>query len=62
VIVCYGFYRLLIDSTFTLNLKFSNWGTLLGIVFALVWSYGWKWYRKSQGVDLDRRYAEIPIE
>lgn len=62
VIVCFGFYRLLIDSTFTLNLKFSNWGTLLGIVFALVWFYAWKAYRKSQGVDLDRRYAEIPIE
>jgi amino acid transporter len=62
IIVGYGFYRLLIDSTFTLNLKFSNWGTLLGLVFAVIWFYAWKAYRKSQGVDLDRRYAEIPIE
>ena len=62
VIVCFGFYRLLIDSTFTLNLKFSNWGTFIGLVFAVVWFYAWKAYRKSQGVDLDRRYAEIPIE
>ena len=60
--VCYGFYRLLIDSTFTLNLKFSNWGTAIGLVFASIWFYAWKAYRKSQGVDLDRRYAEIPIE
>jgi len=62
VIVCWAFYRLLIDSTFTLNLKFSNWGTLIVVVFAFVWFYAWKAYRKSQGVDLDRRYAEIPIE
>ena len=35
ILVCYGFYRLLIDSTFTLNLKFSNWGTAIGLIFAL---------------------------
>ena len=48
------------DSSFTLNLKFSNWGTTLGLVFALMWFYAWKAYRKSQGVNLDRRYAEYP--
>jgi amino acid transporter len=62
ILVCYGFYRLLIDNTFSLNLKFSNWGMILGLVFALIWFYAWKAYRKSQGVNLDRRYAEIPIE
>ena len=62
VIVCWAFYRLLIDNTCSLNLKFSNWGMILGLVFALVWFYAWKAYRKRQGVNLDRRYAEIPIE
>jgi amino acid transporter len=62
ILVCYAFYRLLIDNTFSLNLKFSNWGMILGLVFAVVWFYAWKAYRKSQGVNLDRRYAEIPIE
>ena len=62
VLVCYAFYRLTVDSSFSLNLKFSNWGTVIGLVFALIWFYAWKAYRKSQGVNLDRRYAEIPIE
>ena len=62
VIVGYAFYRLMIDSAFSLNLKFANYGALLGIIFAVVWFYGWKAYRKRQGVNLDRRYQEIPIE
>jgi amino acid transporter len=62
VIVVYAAYRLTIDSAFSLNLKFANWGAVLGIVFAVVWFYGWKAYRKRQGVNLDRRYQEIPIE
>jgi amino acid transporter len=62
VIIGYGFYRLLVDNVFTPNLKFSRYGTLIGIVFAVVWFYGWKAYRKRQGTDLDRRYSEIPIE
>lgn len=62
VIVGYGVYRLTIDSAFSLNLKFANYGALLGIVFAVIWFYGWKAYRKRQGVNLDRRYEEIPIE
>jgi amino acid transporter len=62
VIVGWAFYRLTIDSAFSLNLKFANWGAVLGIVFAVVWFYAWKAYRKRQGVNLDRRYEEIPIE
>jgi amino acid transporter len=62
IVVGYAFYRLMIDSNFSLNLKFSNYGALLGIIFAVIWFYAWKAYRKRQGVDLDRRYGEIPIE
>lgn len=62
VIVGYAFYRLTIDSAFSLNLKFANWGAALGIVFAVIWFYAWKAYRRRQGVNLDRRYQEIPIE
>ena len=62
ILVGYGFYRLTIDNTFTPNLKFANWGAILGFVFAVVWFFVWRAYRKSQGVDMDRRYAEIPIE
>jgi amino acid transporter len=62
VIVGWAVYRLTIDSAFSLNLKFANWGAALGIVFAVIWFYVWKAYRKRQGVDLDRRYEEIPIE
>lgn len=62
VIVGFGFYRLTVDNTFSINLKFSNGGAIAGILFAVVWFYAWKAYRKSQGVDIDRRYQEIPIE
>ncbi len=62
IIVGFGFVRLTVDHTFSVNLNFSNWGAVAGVVFAFLWFYGWKAYRKSQGVDLDRRYAEIPIE
>jgi hypothetical protein len=62
LIVGFAFYRLTVDSSFSLNLKFANIGALLGVVFAVIWFYGWRAYRKRQGVNLDRRYEEIPIE
>ena len=62
VIVGYAFYRLTIDSGFSLNLKFANWGAIVVVVFAAIWFYAWKAYRMRQGVNLDRRYQEIPIE
>ena len=62
LLVGYAVYRLTIDNAFSLNLKFANWGTVIVLVFAAVWFYAWKAYRKRQGVDLDRRYQEIPIE
>jgi amino acid transporter len=62
VIVGYDFYRLLVDSSFSIDLKFANGGAGAGVVFAAIWFYAWKIYRKRQGVDLNRRYQQIPIE
>lgn len=62
VFVGWAFYRLTIDNTFSINLKFSNGGTIVVVVFAVLWFFAWKAYRRSQGVNVDRRYAEIPIE
>lgn len=61
-LVGYGVYRLFIDKVFTPNLAFSDFGALIGVVFAGVWFYAWKAYRRRQGVNLDRRYQVIPIE
>jgi amino acid transporter len=61
-LVGYVFYRLTVDTAFTPNLKFADYGALIGVVFAVIWFYAWKAYRKRQGVSLDRRYKVIPIE
>ncbi|MGH2595434.1 MAG: APC family permease [Actinomycetota bacterium] len=55
-------YRLLVDKTFSLNLNFVIWGAVIAIVAGFAWYFGWKTYERSKGVDIDRRYAEIPIE
>ena len=62
ITVGYVTSRLLIDSSFTPNLKFSDLGTLIVVVVGAVWFYAARAYRKSKGVDIDRRYKEIPIE
>ena len=55
-------FRLLTDHTFSLNLNFVIWGAVIAIVAGFVWYVGWKAYERSKGVDVDRRFAEIPIE
>jgi amino acid transporter len=62
ILVGYGFYRLAIDNSFTPNLGFADGGALVGVVFAAIWFFAFKAYRRRQGVDIDRRYAQIPIE
>ncbi len=62
IVVGYAFYRLTIDSTFSTNLKFADGGAAVVVVFAVIWFYASKAYRRRQGVDIDRRYAQIPIE
>jgi amino acid transporter len=55
-------YRLVIDTTFSLNLNFVIWGAVIAVVVGFAWYIGWRAYQRGRGVDLDRRYAEIPIE
>jgi amino acid transporter len=62
ILVGFGFYRLAIDNSFTPNLGFADGGALVGLVFAAIWFYAFRAYRRNQGVNIDRRYAQIPIE
>lgn len=56
------FYRAAVDDTFGASTTFSIKMTTAVAVFALVYFYVARWVRKSQGVDIDRRFKEIPIE
>ena len=62
IIVGYGFFRLAVDGSFSTNLGFADGGAAVGVVFAAIWFFAFKAYRRRQGVDINRRYAEIPIE
>ena len=62
IVVVYGFYRLAVDSAYSSNLGFADGGALVVMVFAAIWFFAFKAYRQRQGVDINRRYAEIPIE
>jgi amino acid transporter len=62
IIVGYGFWRLAVDGSFSTNLGFADGGAAVGVIFAAIWFFAFKAYRKRQGVDINRRYAEIPIE
>jgi amino acid transporter len=50
------------DSVFVPSLKFGNWMNVAVIAFGFLWFFGARAYRKAQGVDIDRRFKEIPIE
>lgn len=62
VFVLWVFARLTVDQTFTLNLGFANTVPAIVVAAALVWFYVARAVRKRQGVELDRRYEEIPVE
>jgi amino acid transporter len=55
-------YQLLTDSTFGANTPLSV--TMFFVVLATGFVYFWvaRWYRMRQGVNVDLRYKEIPIE
>ena len=57
-----GFWRLLVDDNYGANNPLSIWFTVGVAVFGLVWFYGFKYWSKSRGVNVDRRFEEIPIE
>jgi len=55
-------YRLLVDDSFGANSSFSQIAALVVFGSGLVWFYAARALRARQGVDVDRRFAEIPIE
>jgi amino acid transporter len=55
-------YRLLVDKTFSPDLTFVYWGAAVAIGAGFLWYLAWGMYQRRRGVDLGRRYAEIPIE
>ena len=56
------FYRLFVDGAYGANKPFTLWLTAGVLLTAIVWFYAARSYRASKGVDMARRYAEIPIE
>jgi hypothetical protein len=57
-----GFWRLLVDKAYGANNHLSIYFTIGVAVFGLAWFYGFKYWSKSQGVNVERRFEEIPIE
>jgi hypothetical protein len=55
-------YRLFVDGAYGANKPFTLWLTAGIIATAIVWFYAARSYRKTRGVDMARRYAEIPVE
>jgi amino acid transporter len=57
-----GTWRILVDNTYTPNLAFADWSALTVLAAGVVIFYGMRYYRQRQGVNIDQRYREIPIE
>jgi APA family basic amino acid/polyamine antiporter len=55
-------YRLVVDTTFSINLAFVVWGAVIAVAAGFTWYLVWTAAQRRRGVNLDRRYAEIPIE
>lgn len=55
-------YRAVVDDTFAANTPTSIRTAVIVAVVAVVWYAGARLIQRRRGVDLERRYAEIPIE
>ena len=55
-------YRLTVDTTFSLNLGFVIWGAVIVLVIGFAYYFAWRSYQRRKGIDVGRRYAQIPIE
>lgn len=62
VFTVYVFIRLFFDSAFGSDQPFPIAVTFIVLAATIVWFYGMRWYRAREGVDLDARFREIPIE
>jgi len=55
-------YRTVTDKALGANAHISLIVNAILIAVGFIWFYALRWYRKSRGVDVDRRFKEIPIE
>ncbi len=55
-------YLLARDTTVSANLTFVVWGPVIVLAAGLAWYVGWQAYQERRGVDIARRYAQIPVE
>ena len=55
-------YRAAVDNNFGVNTPFSIYATIGLFVLGAVAFYAIRWYRRREGVDIDARFSEIPIE
>jgi amino acid transporter len=62
VFVIFAFARILVDKTYTPNLGFGDIGAAIVLVVGVIVFYVARVYRRRQGVNIDLRYKEIPIE
>jgi amino acid transporter len=54
--------RLAQDTTFSVNPAVGVWASAIVITTGFGWFYGWRAYQRRRGIDLDRRYTQIPVE
>ncbi len=57
-----GTARILVDHAYTPNLAFADVGALIVIAAGALIFYAMRFFRRRQGMDIDQRYREIPIE
>lgn len=62
VFMVYGISRILVDKNYTPNLAFGDIGAVIVVVVGAIVFYVARAYRRRQGVNIDQRYKEIPIE
>ena len=62
VFMGYGISRILVDKNYTPNLAFGDIGAGIVVVVGAIVFYVARAYRRRQGVNIDQRYKEIPIE
>ena len=62
IYVSWILFRAITDNTAAVNTPFTFYLTAASFVIAIAWFYIARWWRKRQGVDVDLRFREIPIE
>jgi amino acid transporter len=55
-------YRAAVDHTLGAQTSTSFWINVAAFAAGIAWFIGMRWYRRRQGVAVDQRFREIPIE